>query len=447
MIGTIMTLVAAGLLLWYYYRGKIDVAQLIVLGWATQSYNMFIGPTVTPLYIIVQIFLIEEAIRFINKGIRLRTRYVILLPFPIISSLAFLYIAAFAGDIFETRFGLVSQIAKCFAYYIRYYLPYFVVGFKVYRSNTDIQSFYTFVKGVAVVSSVVACIQLLVHVTIGNATLDEIFGLKDRYAFDLAGINFIRVQALFYEPKGLGAFLGIALPLFVRGRQPFAVLFITLVGILTISQTFMSMCLAATIVFLLAGFAKKVRSSLACSLVIMLLIFSAISSAKNYLVENSLSYQQQVLYKIVADRAIQRFANDDDASDFLGIPLQKDLELPIVMFFREHPFVLLSGYGPLNNNLVPDHFFEGQWNYLAKQEGTFKGHVDMGWFFIIFEMGIIAFITIVTVLTKINSTEFNNKYYSFIWMGFFFHRIEFLLIIVFAILAKKYTNEQIYQED
>jgi hypothetical protein len=121
----------------------------------------------------------------------------------------------------------------------------------------------------------------------------------------------------------------------------------------------------------------------------------------------------------------------------LGLPLQRDIEMPAVNFIKENPIFFFTGFGSGNYNLIPISYFTSDWNLKQIEDGEFKGHFDMGWIYIICEYGIIYFLILFFLFSKTKKNSFTGRFYSFLWLVFFFHRIDFLLLTWFSILNCK----------
>src|SRR6476620_10777738 len=100
-------------------------------------------------------------------------------------------------------------------------------------NKIDLENTFRVIVKIATLSSIAALIQLFVFATFHqNALLLELIGLYGvyNYQYNILGINLVRVQAFFYEPKSLAAFLGIAIPVALHLKNKRKAFLFTLVG-------------------------------------------------------------------------------------------------------------------------------------------------------------------------------------------------------------------------
>jgi hypothetical protein len=243
----------------------------------------------------------------------------------------------------------------------------------------------------------------------------------------------LRVQAFFGEPKVFSAFISLCIPLFVKDRQYKLALLGVFFGILTASQTFWINLLAAVIIFMTVGTIYSARLKIAASLGIIIALFMVVNSSKDYFIKMYAKNQHNAFYQLVFKRSVYRYDNEIWQKDnvVMGMPLQRDMELPVVDFLKDQPYLLLSGYGAGNSTFIPAQYFFGQANYENRVNGVGGHNLNMRWFYIFVEFGIFSLLCFLYILTqtKPGIPKFQSSYLAFIWVCFFFSQIDLFLII------------------
>lgn len=439
-----MPIVIAVALILLYRKRKINIIEVFIYSIATEAYSMIsVGPTFASSLFVSTFFLIDEILHFFrNKRFNISKNYLILLLIPLLMSVIVILIAIFYKDVFYyPNNNKLPFYIKPLYFYLKTYLPYFVIGAKVLQDKETFtfKVFFEVVKKVAKFSFVVAFVQILVEFVFNNDALGELVGMQFRY-LDMHKDDFfsLRVQALFGEPKLYSAFLSLAIPIFYKDKDYKWVILSVIMGALTQSQTFWVNLLCLIIIFGILKNINFIRTKILLTLSVIVGIFIVISTTKEYLFSHYLNNQDNPIYEIVAKRAISRYGQGEiiKENEILGLPLQEDLEMPVFNFFSDNLWLLPFGYGPGNSTFINPKYFFGQNNYENRVAGIGANNLSMRWFFIISEFGLIAFVFYFLIMTRTNKniTTFENNYFAFVWTCLFFSQIDSFFIIV-ALLA------------
>jgi len=450
-----MPIVIAVTIIILYRKRKINIIEVFIYSIATEAYSMIaIGPTFSSSLFVNTFFLIDEILRFFrNKRFNIGTHYLILLLIPLLMSLIVILITIFFKDVFYyPNNNKFSFYVKPLYFYLKTYLPYFVIGAKILEDKEicTFKVFFEVVKKVAKFSFVVAFVQILVEFVFNNDALGELVGMQFRY-LDIHKDDFfsLRVQALFGEPKLYSAFLALAIPIFYRDKDYKFVILSVIMGALTQSQTFWANILVLIIVFGIFKNIDFIRTKILLTLSVIVGIFLIISTTKEYLFEYYLENQDNAIYEIVAKRAISRYGQGEITKDneILGLPLQEDLEMPVFNFFSDNLWLLPFGYGPGNSTFLNPKYFFGQNNYENRVAGIGANNLSMRWFYIVAEFGLIGFVFYFLILTTTNKniTTFENNYFAFVWTCLFFSQIDtfFIIVALLAAYGQKYDYIEI----
>ncbi|SDH28137.1 hypothetical protein [Chitinophaga filiformis] len=433
-----MPLLIAGTLLHLHYNNRITALEAILYAFATEAYTMLkVGPTFTATFFVSVAFLIEQIHLFIKGEIYVRRKFLLLLILPALSSIVIFLIVQFYKDPFYYPPGKQAAFyLRPVYFYIKTYLPLFAIGAKILQDRAQISFdfFADVMKRIAKFSFVIALLQIFCQIVLHNETLGEILGLQRRYMLEASTFIFsIRVQALFGEPKVFSAFLSLCIPLFMRDKEYRMAALALLMGILTVSQTFWINMLSATLVFMAVSRISSTRLKIAGTLGIIIGLFLVISGSKDYFIKLYAKNQNSTMYQLVFKRSVYRYDNTiwQKNNVILGMPLQRDMELPVVDFFRDQPYLLLSGYGAGNSTFIPAQYFFGQMNYENRLNGIGGHNLNMRWFYIMAEFGIFSLIIFFMILTQTRPDIpiFQSSYLAFIWVCFFFSQIDLFLII------------------
>jgi len=423
-------------LLWY--KHEITLIEGLLISTCLSYYKIsFLGPTINVLFLF-QIFV--SACLVISKKVKFSKFSSILFILTIFSFLIYYILLPFFYKYFN-GLNIIDIFINQIIYVIKYLFPILVcISYIQISKYETIEVFYKSLNKVAIASAAIAIFQLLLFITITNNFVRELFGLIDgnKYQYSLFGIDLVRIQAFCYEPKGLSVILGLSFPLLIIYKRFFQALFVFIVGVLTVSQTFFIVLLAAVFLFLLYKYKNAIRFNVVMAILMFFFMFNLISSFINLFQDIN---HNSLIYKVVLDRALQRFditIIDNNNNDLFGLPLQRDLELPAINFFRDHNLMILSGFGTGNYKFIPSQYFVSDWNEDMLAKGTFKGHFDMGWIFFVSEFGILFSLLLFYLITNVNSNKFNNYYFSFLLVVFFFHRIDIILFSFFSLMNKKY---------
>lgn len=444
-----MPLVIAGALLHLHYKGRITALEALLYAFSTEAYTMLrVGPTFTATFFVSVAFTVEQLHYLIKGQIFINRRYLLLLVLPALSSLVIFLIVQLYKDPFYYPPGKQNDFyLRPIYFYIKTYLPLFAIGAKLLQDKEQLSFEYyaDVMKKIAKFSFVIAALQIFCQLILRNETLGELIGLQHRYMVESSGSAFgMRVQALFGEPKVFSAFLSVSIPLFIRDKEYRLAALSILMGLLTVSQTFWINMLSASITFLVVGRLPSTRVKIAGTLGIIISLFLIINESKDYFIKLYAKNQNSAMYQLVFKRSVYRYDNEIWQKDnvVLGMPLQRDMELPVVDFFKDQPYLLLSGYGAGNSTFIPAQYFFGQMNYENRLNGVGGHNLNMRWFYILAEFGFFSLIIFFFILTHTRKDipVFQSSYFAFIWVCFFFSQID-LFLIVTALLCAHDENE------
>lgn len=445
-----MPLVIAAILLYLYYKKRISIIDTLLYAFASEAYTMLvIGPTFTATFFVGIFIFIEQAHQLFTGKQYIRKEYLFLLLLPLLSNIAVFLITQLYKDPFNYPGGkMLAFYTKPIYFYVKTYLPLFAIGAKIVqeREQLSFEKFTVTMKKIAVISCVIAAIQIAVQFIFRSVELSELLGLQSRYMLqEINGPLGLRVQALFAEPKIFSAFLSLAIPLFVRDRNYKAAIVMVIVGILTSSQTFWINILAGGLLFLCLPKLMPVRWKIISTLGMIVGIFLSIAASKEYFLKHYMANRNQPVYQLLFERSAYRYDNEIWGKNniILGIPLQRDMELPVVDFLRDEPYLVISGYGAGNSTFIPASYFFGQLSYQNRVAGIGGHNLNMRWFFILAEFGAVSLFFFFLILTKTGQhiMPFQRSYLAYVAVCFFFSQIDLFLIIVALLCA--YDNESI----
>ena len=447
-----MPIVIAVSLIILYRKRKINIIEVFIYGIATEAYSMIvIGPTFSASLFVSTFFLIDEILQFFrNRGFNINKSYLILLLIPLLVSMIVMLITIFYKDVFYyPNNNKLVFYTKPIYFYLKTYLPYFAIGAKVLsdKENCSFKVFFDTLKRTAKFSFIIAFIQIFVEFVFNNDAIGELVGMQFRY-LDMHKNDFfsLRVQALFGEPKLYSAFLSLVIPVFYRDKDYKFVILSVIIGALTQSQTFWVNILCLIIIFGIFKNINFIRVKILLTLAVIVGIFLTISATKDYLFNNYLENQDNPIYEIVAKRAISRYGQGEiiKENEILGLPLQEDLEMPVVNFFSDNLWLLPFGYGPGNSTFINPKYFFGQNNYENHAAGIGANNLSMRWFYVVVEFGLIGFLFYFLILTRTNKnvSTFENNYFAFVWTCLFFSQIDpiFILVALLAAYGQKHNH-------
>lgn len=439
-----MPLLIAGVLLYLYYNRRISAVDCLLYAFASEAYSMImIGPTFTGTFFIGIAFLIDQLHQLVRGKLYIRREYLLLLVLPLISSVAvFLIIQFYKDPFYYPGDKYYVFYTRPIYFYLKTYLPLFAIGSKIVQEK-DIYSFEDFlatVKRITKISCVIAGIQIVAEYTFSSPDLDEILGLQRRYLMEQSNDAFsLRVQALFSEPKMLSAFLSLAIPAFLRDRNYKMTIIALVTCLLTVSQTGWINLLAGALIFFVFKGVSSIRGKVILALAAIVGLFMGVASSREYFIKQYTENQKSAVYQLVFKRSSYRYNTEIWGKNniILGMPLQRDLELPVVDFLKDEPYLLLSGYGGGNSTFIPPKYFFGQMNYDNRVAGVGGNNLNMRWFFILAEFGGIALVAYFLVLMKRNgnNSAFQNNYLAFVAVCFFFSQIDLIMIMVTMLSA------------
>ncbi len=448
----------AGVLLYLYCNRRLNIVDTLLYAFATEAYTMLvIGPTFTATFFIGIFIFIDQAHRLFTGRQYIRRAYLLLLILPLLSNIAVFLITQLYKDPFWYPGGRAYAFyTKPLYFYLKTYLPLFAIGARIIqeREQLSLEGFFDTVKRITRISVFIAVVQIAVQLGFHNIELSELLGLQRRYLMeDINGPLGLRVQAWFSEPKIFSAFLSLALPVLVRDRQYRLAAGAFVIAVATASQTFWINMLAAGIMFTLFRGLPPVRVKILGTLGVIIGLFMLVAASKELLLKQYMANRNNATYQFLFERSAYRYDNEvwQKNNIILGIPLQRDMELPIVDFLKDEPYLLFSGYGAGNSTFIPASYFFGQQNYENRVAGVGGHNLNMRWFFILAEFGAVALIFFFWILTRSNSTlsAFQRNYFAFVVVCFFFSQIDLLWIIVTLLSAygRAPINEGIYEED
>jgi len=442
---SLITILITITLLYLYFKEKINIIELLFYSYATQTYNIaFIGSTITPFFFISIFFLINLLILFFQSSFSLTKKTVVLLTLPLLSSLiGFLCYTYKIDSFYYTPNGDIPFYLKPIYFYAKNYLPFFSIAYFINKNSKHLtfEFLFSLITKIAYFSSLFAILQITICIfTNGNTLINELIGNKYRYIFLLPnGLNFVRVSALFIEPKSFAAFLGLSLPILMYRKEYTKSIFIILIGLLTLSQTFMIECIIILLCLFAFKLVRNTRSTVFVGVLLIWGVFFSIATFKDFIIDSSSGYSNTLVFTLVLERALDRYQESKsmtgEDSQLAGIPMQQDLEWPIVKFFRDRPVTLLTGYGPGNSIFLQPKYFEEVYSYEEHKKGVLANHMNMRWFFYMAEFGIPIFTLFIWIFTAVPyHSRFTNFYYTFLWLCFFFNEIDMIIVIFYTLL-------------
>lgn len=453
-----MPLLIAAVLLYLYYKRRISIIDTLLYAFASEAYTILaIGPTFTATFFISTFIFMEQAHRLFTGGQHIRREYLLLLLLPLLSHITVFLITQLYKDPFNYPGGrYYAFYTKPVYFYIKTYLPLFAIGGRIVQERNALSwdAFCETMKRITKISLCIAGIQIFIQLTFQNVALSEILGLQSRYlAEQISGPLGLRVQAWFGEPKVFSAFLSLAIPILLKDKEYKIAGAAFVVGILTASQTFYINLVVAGVVFIIFGRLNGVRLKILCTLGLIIGIFMTVAASKDYLLKHYMANRNDPVYKALFERSAYRYDNEiwQKNNIILGMPLQRDMELPVVDFLRDEPYLLISGYGAGNSTFIPPSYFFGQPLYEFRVAGVGGHNLNMRWFFILAEFGGVALIFFFLLLTRVGSGVllFQRSYFAFVAVCFFFSQIDLIMIIV-AMLGAYGTapaQDPLYEKD
>ncbi|MEZ2335354.1 hypothetical protein AB6735_06950 [Mucilaginibacter sp. RCC_168] len=449
-----MPLVIAAILLYLYYNKRISIIDTLLYAFASEAYTILvIGPTFTATFFVGIFILVEQAHRFFTGKQYIRKEYFFLLILPLLSNIVVFLITQFYKDPFSYPGGrLYAFYTKPIYFYLKTYLPFFAIGARIVQEREELsfEKFAGSMKKIAFISCGIAFIQIAVQLIFHNVQLSEFLGLQSRYLLqEINGPLGLRVQALFGEPKVFSAFLSLTIPLFIKDRNYKAATLMFIMGVLTSSQTFWINILAGGLLFLCFPKLMPVRLKIIGTLAMIVGIFLMITASKEYILKQYMANRNQPIYRLLLERSAYRYDYGEvwgKSNIILGIPLQRDMELPVVDFLRDEPYLLISGYGAGNSTFIPAGYFFGQATYQNLVAGVGGHNLNMRWFFILAEFGAVSLVFFFLILTRTGkgTSPFQRSYLGYVAVCFFFSQIDLFLIIVALLCA--YNNGPINEE-
>lgn len=421
------------ILVYLYQVDKKSLVEIIIFSFGLTSFHLSIGPTLNPFFFFSVYILFLEFNFILKNSIMLNKNKIFFIFLPIISIFIF-YIQFIFNNYFEiNEEENFDVITNGLYFYIKYYIPLLAIANRLYREynyKTKLE-FYSAIRFVALASSFIAILQLIVHMLIPGSVIETYLGMDiERYNYTFSNINFKRVNAFFYEPKYLAVFLSLSMPILLKEKEYLLVLLVIIVTLFTLSNIFFAIILSIIFTFLSSLLSNRIRVVITLSLILLFGFFNfskqilIFTYSNNYIKEN-------LVLNLMLNRAVQRYNADNvnSATIFLGLPLQGDLEGPILNFFKDHLEYVITGYGPGNGNFVPNRYYINTTAYKDRVKDKINTHVDMGWFYWVFELGIIISMIYFFLITNVSiKNRFDIYYYSLLIISLMFFRIEILVI-------------------
>ncbi len=445
---SIITIIFVIIILFLYYTKKITIVECIIWGFSTQSYYItFIGPTISAFYIISCILAIDSLFIIFKTQKRVSLRVIYLLGLPLISSIIAIIYFAFSEDTYY--YIVTSKTAfylRPFYFYFKQFFPIFLLGYRVAKEYQTyfLEKVFQSITNVIYVSCWIIIAQFLINFFFNNVDLNEIVGMKKRASMDYNGFVFYRPQAFFFEPKNFAAFISISIPIFLKERKRMMVFILIIIATLSLSQTFIAILIGGGFCFLDVKNKYSLRINIIISITSFFILTELISLSKDFIIDNYANNEEKLVYNIIMGRSVERYSKLDDTNGnetLFGMPLQKDLELPVVNFLKDNPIAFFLGFGPANTMFFPPKYFEGQWGYENRLENLGAVHMNMRWIFYTVEFGFFIFLFYLTILTNLKiSNIFYKQYYSYLWIALFFNEIDILIIIMYVILYYEKNN-------
>ncbi|WP_212003649.1 hypothetical protein [Chitinophaga sp. HK235] len=444
-----MPLAVAMFLLNAYYRKRINIVEMLLYAFASEAYTMMtIGPTFNASFFISLFFTIDQCYQVLSGRQSIRREYLFVLVFPLFSQILVMMLTQLYEDPFGIQGNATSYYIRPLYFYMKNYIPLLAIGARIIKERDTIsfEQLLATMKKIALFSSALGAIQLFVQVVLKNNMLGELLGLQQRYMLeDINGLMGVRIQALFGEPKVFCAFISLTLPVFLRDREYKSAFWVFLMAVQTSSQTFWINLFTALIVFVLLKPFYRVRFKILASLSLIIGMFLLIASAKDFLIQYYMENRDQAISRMLLERSVSRYDTQywQEDNQVLGIPLQRDMELPVVDFLKDHPYLLLTGYGPGNSTFIPSQYFSGQIRYMNSMDGVGGHNLNMRWFYILAEFGIFGLIFFFLLLTRVEKEIplFQRNYLVYVAVCFFFSQIDLFLLIM-ALLGQAVPEEE-----
>ncbi|MFB6457185.1 hypothetical protein ACE38W_18075 [Chitinophaga sp. Hz27] len=450
-----MPLIIAATLLFLYYKKRINIVETFLYAFASEAYTMIsVGPTFTASFFVSAFIMVEQLHQLFTGRLYIRNSYLWLLLMPLILQVSVMMIAAFYKNPFEWSGSGTSFYLRPIYFYLKTYIPMFSIGSKIVqdRHSLSFEAFTNTMMRIAVFSCWIGVIQLFVLVIMKNQILGQLLGLQERYMVQqINGPLGIRIQAFFAEPKVFSAFMSITIPIFLHNRKYRYAIWAFVMATITSSQTFWTNILSAAIVFLLLSRWPVVRMKILASLGIIVALFMFVAGMKDVMMKLYLKNRNQPIYQMLLQRSVDRYDTKFWQQDnvYLGIPLQRDMELPVVNFLEDNPYLLVTGYGPGNSMFIPGSYFNGNLRYENRFEGVGGHNLNMRWFYVLAEYGLVglSFIFWLVTRTRPGLSQFQKNYLAFIAVCFFFSQIDLFLLMTSLLCVYGEISPSLHSEE
>ena len=430
-----------------YFKKIINSTELILYSFSCSTFFIsYISETITPMFFVTTYFFVVEFTLLYRNKTKLKLSFLLILILPVISSIIIAILIIAGIDIFDGYNPTVIRIFyDAVFFYVKYFLPLVFLGSRIYReaSTNGLDNFFLVMKRVAIISCYIALFQFFVSLVIKDDLVLRIIGMRPNYvSFSANGEKAVtaRISAFFVEPKAFASYLIVTLPLFINGKNIKNIFLILVVGILTSSQTFTAGIILIFIIFFFLKKMFKRRAIIITSLLLIISVFFSISLLKEVIYGFYKNHSDNIIVSLILSRAIERYdidnTNDTKTISFFGMPLEKDTELPMALFFSKRPYLYLNGYGLKNGGFIsPDYYIFSEDDF--KVVGSMSYSSDLRWYFFICEFGAITFFIWLFYFTNNFDSKvisnFENKYYTFLIAFLFFNGIELIIILIYSL--------------
>ncbi len=432
MILGILTILIVGFLLLLYYLKIINTFQIVVISWITSTYYLPLGTTINVYFFVSQWIILTELIYWLTVNGRIRWNTLLLMLTPLLGSAFFFLTYLISPERFEIL-NPFQMVTNPIYFYLKTWLPLFFIGSKIYRESKTVEywdSCLMFLKKILFFSCSVAVFQLLVFHLVDGSGIVDFIGIHGQYRYQLGPLKLVRINGLFIEPKEFAILTGLGAIILFEERKYKSSILTSVIGLLTLSNTFAAIVLIYFFFRVTSALFKSFRSKVLVTLTLTICFFVVVSQARIFFLNNYDQFRKLDLVRIVFERAVNRYQEGNDmVEEFMGLPMQADMEGPFIRYFNEYPLFFSTGFGPGNSTFIPNEYFRGTWAFKARGEGNRRWHVNMGWFFWIFEIGLIGTVLVFTLVASqvnvVNSTQ--SSFLALLICILFICRIELLV--------------------
>lgn len=445
MVLGLICLIIVVILILCHEIGKLSFTEVVLLSWTFSTFYIG-GLTINPFFIIGLMYGFLELFYIIQKKRIIPFEAWIIISMPFLTSILF-WISLLFGIVEYEILSSPEIFINPFYFFIKFYLPLLLVGHRVYRL-TDLDSLndlFKFFERIVLFSACVGIFQIVVFLFVQNEFFIEIIGLKLRYHYRFGEVNLIRINAFLYEPKELAVLMSLGTIHFFNKSKRYQWMLCLLVGILTLSNSFAGILLLAIVYWIIRKFIKNYSMRPVVVFFAFFSIFFFTQSVILSIDKGRMSREYPIFYEFVLKRALVRYDENNPfvGKMFFGFPLQADLEGPIMSYFEEEPQLFLTGFGAGNSTFIPNKYFYGTWAFAKRETGARRWNVNMGWFFWIFQYGIVLFGFIYYYSFRTKSVNPNlNEILALLFSIFILARVEIFIVIILAMIMAERKSEK-----